>query len=121
MILLFTFTNNFILISGAIIFVVVILVTLLSIRSKPEKLEKPTSDYLNKLLKALGGSDNIIELKREHQRLQILIVDMKSVESGILKQIGTPAFLKGKQLTLLVKHHTQEVLTFLNNHRKGVN
>ncbi len=121
MILLFTFTNKFILISGLIIFIVVILVTLLAIRSKPEKVEKPTLDYFNKLLKALGGSDNIIELKREHQRLQILISDTKSVEAGILKQIGTPAFLKGKQLTLLVKHHTQEVLTFLNNHRKGAN
>ncbi len=117
-----TFNTNFILISGAIILIITAVVTLILLRKKPEK--KPTElepIYLDELLEALGGKKNILDVQSEHQRIQLAVKSIKNVKADLLTKINVPAFVKGNQLTLFVKHHTAEVISFLNENRKEEN
>ncbi|HBS01441.1 MAG TPA: hypothetical protein DEA30_06100 [Acholeplasmataceae bacterium] len=89
------------------------------------KKKKPKTDVqiidVNQLLEALGGAKNITDLSSEHQRLKVVIKDIKRVQQDVLKALEIPAFLKGKELTLLIKHHTKEILLSLTERRKEVN
>lgn len=87
---------------------------------KKKKINVPQLDY-ESLLQSLGGAINIQDISMEHQRLKVKIMDLKKVNQSLLKQLEIPAFLKGKELTLLIKHHTKEVLSYLGERRKEVN
>ena len=116
------FTTNFILISGAIILVIVASVTLIMLRKKPEvKKTELEPLFLDDLLTALGGKTNIINVQREHQRIQLEVKSVKQVQADLLTKINMPAFVKGNKLTLFVKNHTDEVISFLTEHRKEDN
>jgi phosphotransferase system IIB component len=71
--------------------------------------------YLEKLANALGNKGNIKNLTAEHQRLKVIVNDIKRVDSKQLSELSIPTFLKGKELTLLIKNHTKEVLSYLND------
>ncbi|RJX26791.1 MAG: hypothetical protein C4537_01625 [Acholeplasma sp.] len=77
----------------------------------------PALDF-DLLLSSLGGVENFSNPKREHQRLKIVIVDVKKINANTLKTLGIPAFLKGRELTLLIKHHTSHVLSYLSERQK---
>ena len=98
---------------------------LLIFKSKRKKLKVDQSklelSYLNQLYQALGGNENIVKTGREHQRLQITVHETKTVNADMLRFLNIPAFVKGKQITLLIKDHTNEVLSFLNDRRKEDN
>jgi phosphotransferase system IIB component len=102
-----------------ILFVILTFIFLLTSRKK-QKVEEPTLD-LELLLNSLGGSSNIERVSMEHQRLKVIINDLKRIDQLLLKQLEIPAFLKGRELTLLIKQHTKEVLSYLNERRKEVN
>ncbi len=71
--------------------------------------------YLERLTVALGNEENIKSLSSEHQRLKVIVNDIKKVDSKKLSELSIPTFLKGKELTLLIKNHTKEVLSYLND------
>lgn len=71
--------------------------------------------YLENLALALGTEKNLKSLSSEHQRLKIIVNDIKKVNSKKLSEMSIPTFLKGKELTLLIKNHTKEVLSYLND------
>jgi len=71
--------------------------------------------YLESLAIALGTNENIQSLSSEHQRLKVIVNDIKKVDSKKLSELSIPTFLKGKELTLLIKNHTKEVLSYLND------
>lgn len=101
------------------LFVILTIIILLTSRKK-QKVEEPTLD-LELLLNSLGGSSNIERVSMERQRLKVIINDLKRIDQLLLKQLEIPAFLKGRELTLLIKLHTKEVLSYLNERRKEVN
>lgn len=109
-----------VLISSVLLLVALLFVLLAAARKRKQKNQIPALDmtYLNQLYQALGGSPNIIKITREHQRLQVLLNSPKSVNADMLRYLNTPAFVKGKQMTLLIKNHTEEVLSFLDERRK---
>ncbi|MCR3905906.1 MAG: hypothetical protein NUK62_02590 [Tenericutes bacterium] len=72
-------------------------------------------EFLDALYIALGESNNIVKVSHEHQRLKVLIIDVKKVNTKRLKDLNIPAFLKGKELTLLIKNHTKEVISYFND------
>jgi len=113
-------TNLMIDIGAILILIIVGLILLLKREKKVQKLELDTS-YLDQLFIALGGANNIVVTKIEHQRLQIKVQNIKNVNAGMLKELEIPAFVKGREITLLIKNHTQEVLSFLNDRRKEDN
>jgi phosphotransferase system IIB component len=78
-------------------------------------------DFLERLVKAVGTEHNIKSISREHQRIKLVVYDLKVVSGETLKQLGTPAFLKGKELTLLVKHHTKDVIDYINTLKREGN
>jgi len=113
---------TFILFGFAIVFVIFLFVFALRKKYSPKtdgsKLEL---NYLNQLYQAMGGNNNIVKTGREHQRLQITVNETKAVNTELLRYLNIPAFVKGKQITLLIKDHTNEVLSFLNERRKEDN
>lgn len=78
-------------------------------------------EYLDDLIKALGTEENIQSATQEHQRIRLVIHDLKKVSSTALKALNTPAFLKGKELTLLVKHHAKDVVRHIQTLKREVN
>jgi phosphotransferase system IIB component len=113
----------YILIVAAIVFVVLLIFTIFHINYKRvhRKTSKLELGYLNQLYEAIGGNANIVKTGSEHQRLQITVNETKAVNADMLRYLNIPAFVKGKQITLLIKDHTNEVLSFLNDRRKEDN
>jgi phosphotransferase system IIB component len=83
-------------------------------KKKSSSVSTLSLDFLENLVKSLGTVDNIKSISSEHQRIKVMILDLKLIQANDLKALGTPAFLKGKELTLLVKHHTKDVIDYIN-------
>ncbi|HBG32984.1 MAG TPA: hypothetical protein DEG42_01305 [Acholeplasmataceae bacterium] len=118
------FTTEFIiLIASATLFVILFFILIFRMRNKKKKKVGAALElgFLNQLYQALGGHQNILKAGREHQRLQITVNETKAVNADQLRYLNIPAFVKGKQITLLIKDHTHEVLSFLNDRRKEDN
>jgi len=94
---------------------VLIIVLLVSKKQKRTKVKpKPLNEaYLINILEALGYKENIKALSSEHQRLKVVVDNVKKVDAIKLKALETPAILKGREITLLIKHHTKDVLSYL--------
>ena len=94
----------------------------LLVHSQKRRLEVPkdtvSNQHLEALYEALGQSANISDVSYEHQRLKVMIKHLKDVNQAALKSLGIPAALKGKALTLLIKHHTQTYYQYLSQHTK---
>lgn len=118
--ILFQFTPTMYIILAGIMLFILILSLMLIFKKKKTKEVIPTLD-LDVLIEGLGGIKNIQSLSSEHQRLKVILNDLKRVKQDMLKTLGIPAFLKGKELTLLIKHHTKDVLSNLSERRKEVN
>ncbi|MBU1093656.1 MAG: hypothetical protein KKH01_04255 [Firmicutes bacterium] len=117
-ILVTTFTTQYLILLGVILLLIIALIIYLLTRKKKPVQSSISLEYLNDLYAALGGASNILNVKREHQRLQVKVDQMKLVDAQQLKTLEIPAFVKGKEITLLIKTHTQDVLSFLNDRRK---
>jgi len=113
----------YILIAAAIVFVVLFFIGIFHIKNirTHQKTSKLELGYLNQLYEAIGGNSNIVKTGSEHQRLQITVNETKAVNADMLRYLNIPAFVKGKQIILLIKDHTNEVLSFLNDRRKEDN
>lgn len=99
---------------------VAILTFIVMIRSKKPFVEPVNQDFLDQLIIALGGKQNILHAEKEHQRLKVTVENVKLLSAPALKALELAAFLKGKEVTLLVKHQSEKVLNFLNQQRKEV-
>ena len=106
----------------AILFIVLlsILVFFLA-RKKPTPEGGFDVEYFNLIYEALGGTENIIQAVTAHHRLQITVVNMKKVSGSKFRELQIPAFVKGKDITLLIKKHTQEVLSYIQERKKEDN
>ena len=101
-----------------IILLIIFIAFILGIRKRrvPKVKQIPLDTiYLENLSLALGTSKNIKGLSSEHQRLKVIVNDVKQVDSKKLSELSIPTFLKGKELTLLIKNHTKEVLSYLDD------
>lgn len=108
-------------ISIAILAILLMTILIMMIKRSKKHVEEPIQeDYLDQLVLALGGKNNIIKAMKEHQRLKVTVENIKLLNQNILKELELAAFLKGKEVTLLVKHQSEKVLTYLNEQRKGV-
>ena len=104
----------------ASVLVLVLIVTIILFITKKPKKVVPSMDF-DELLVGLGGKENLSTISMEHQRLKVTVKDLKKVDQTVLKKLEIPAFLKGKELTLLIKHQTKEVLSYLSERQKEVN
>lgn len=109
-------TDHFLIIGMTLGLLIFLLIILLVPRHKKIKKDKPKPlqlTFLPELLEALGKKQNLVSVDSEHQRLKVVVHNIKQVDAQKLKSLDTPAILKGKELTLLIKHHTKDVLTYL--------
>lgn len=106
----------YLLVGLGVLFVLALVITSMIIAKK----KKPKTNAFDVILlvQSLGGIDNIKQPKQEHQRLKMTIIDSKKINATVLKALGIPAFLKGQELTLLIKHHTKDVLSYLSERQK---
>ncbi|PKK92688.1 MAG: hypothetical protein CVV61_08435 [Tenericutes bacterium HGW-Tenericutes-6] len=102
------------------IIVVILLSALIFFLSRKKPIPETVNnlEYFNLIHEALGGSDNIDSVNIAHQRLQVKVVNMKNVSGSKLRELRIPAIVKGKEITLLIKKHTQEVLSYIKDRKK---
>ena len=114
----------FYIISGVAALLVILLIIIVMILKKSKKQEEKTEPvnqaFLDQLVSALGGHQNILDVKKEHQRLKVTVKDTKRIQSEALKDLQIAAFLKAKEVTLLIKHQPDKVMSYLYEQRKGV-
>ena len=119
---MFELTNSQLIILGIAASVILILIILLFFLKKKKPKEIATLSLpVDELILGLGGISNIHLISMEHQRLKVTVENIKQVEQSILKKLEIPAVLKGKELTLLIKHHTEAIYTHLVEQKKEVN
>jgi phosphotransferase system IIB component len=111
-------SNPYVLIALGIVFVLLILFIMFKNKKQPKPKKQTQIDtlYMEKLLSALGGKFNLKTVSHEHQRLKVTVKNIKQVEPETLKSLESPAILKGKELTILIKHHTKDVVSYLSEH-----
>jgi excinuclease ABC subunit A len=72
------------------------------------------------LLHSLGSINNLKSVSIEHKRLKVIVKDLKKVNASSLTKMNAPAILKGQEITILVKNHSNQVYQYLNDKIKGV-
>lgn len=117
---MFGLTQNEVYIILASVLALLIIVVLLVVFKRKPKVIIPALNY-DELLLGLGGKENLVSVAMEHQRLKVKVNELKKVDQAILKKLEIPAFLRGKELTLLIKNHTKDVLSYLSERQKEVN
>ena len=100
-------------VSAAVIFLAVLLAIVI-VKRKKNRIEvigakALDDDFVNMLIEALGGINNIDSLSIEHQRLGVVVNELKNVSQAKLKELGLSAFLKGKEITILLKVEPKRV------------
>ncbi len=111
--------NEVYIVLASVLVLVIIAIVILLVSKKPKKVV-PSMNF-DELLIGLGGKENLNAISMEHQRLKVTVKDLKKVDQTVLKRLEIPAFLKGKELTLLIKNQTKEVLSYLSERQKEVN
>lgn len=97
---------------SAALFLLIILLIIIYSKTRKEKIAPLNIEFLDKLYLALG-KDNIASVDIENKRIRLMLNNVKAVDANALKALEIPAFLKGKELKLLIKEHTKEVYNFL--------
>ncbi|MDY0075612.1 MAG: hypothetical protein WC992_08995 [Acholeplasmataceae bacterium] len=119
---MFELTNDQLIILGITASVILILIIFLFFLKKKKPKETITESLpVDELIIGLGGISNIQSVSMEHQRLKVSVENIKQVDQSILRKLEIPAVLKGKELTLLIKHHTKAIYTQLVEQKKEVN
>ena len=106
----------------AALIAILILLAFMLLRKDRKKVEKEpiSQEFLDQLINALGGLNNILNANKEHQRLKVIVKNVKAIHAQVLKDLELAAFLKGKEVTLLIKNQPDKVLAYLNEQRKEV-
>lgn len=104
---------------GVILAISVIALVLGSINKKTKTPVKELDlVVMNNLFDALGGSMNIQSLSAEHQRLKVVVLNIRDINTEKLKQLGMPAVIAGKEVKLLIREHTKDALAYLSERKK---
>lgn len=98
----------------AVIILLIILLVLVYRKPKEDKSTLISNEYLENFLLILGSSDNIKEISIENKRLRLILNDIKKIDANGLKALEIPAFLKGKELKLLIKNDIKIIYKYLN-------
>lgn len=104
--------TKIIIVSLVALILLTILIIAIYYKTKKDKLEPLDSKFLDDLYIALGIG-NIESVDIEHRRIRLILKEVKDVDANALQQLKVPAFLKGKELKILIKDHTKEVYNYL--------
>lgn len=97
----------------AVVLVVVVLVTVVILtKNKKPKVQPIQNEVLNKIHEALG-LNNIISVEKEQDRIKLVMIDVKKIDAKILQELSIPAFLKGNEVKILFRNHSNELFNYL--------
>lgn len=97
--------------------IIVIALCFISYAKLRRKKSRNAPSFL-RLYEALGKGSNILSLSREHDRLRIRVRDKSKIDQVSLKELGIPAIAAQGEIKLLIRKHSQEALSYLNEKRK---
>ncbi|MBG0762631.1 hypothetical protein IY230_03250 [Acholeplasma laidlawii] len=114
-------TEQIITLSISLIVIVLGVTYLYIYHRKNQKSSKGTMVIdVQRLLEALGGTENINGTFLDHKRLKIQLNNPKLVSQALLKTLDISGFLTGKELKLLIKDNPIEVKNNLDKLRNEV-
>jgi phosphotransferase system IIB component len=102
---------------GALAFIILIVFVLFVVSKRKQKKTAHVPSFLQ-LYEALGKSENILSLSREHDRLRVRVRDKTNIDQALLKELGIPAIAAQGEIKLLIRKHSQEALSYLDEKRK---
>jgi len=103
---------------GGVVIIAIIATWILLKPKKIKVVELKTNIEL--ILLALGGLNNIIDIKREHSRVKLMLAEPKKVDGKSLVEMKIPAILKSKELTLLLKDEPKAFVSKIETMKKEV-
>lgn len=105
---------------GAIALIILFISTFFILVMIKKKSTQPLHDvsFMSDVITALGGKDNLISASTLHQRIKINIEDPKKIDAKHLTELKLGAFLKGKEVTLMIRNHIDQLVSIINEQRK---
>lgn len=112
-------THLYILI-GAIAFALILIILIILIIVKKRKKSKLDSqnEYAENIIKALGGIDNIDDIKLSRRRLNAIVSDLNLLRPKDLRNLKLGAVITKNNVKILVKDNPKEVYKYINKKRK---
>ncbi|CCV65853.1 hypothetical protein BN85308320 [Paracholeplasma brassicae] len=99
---------------AALLVVIFVIILLSKSKSKRNKKVKTISiDFVNRLRLAIG-SDNLIDIKVEHERVKFYIKDYKKVDMTEMKALSYKGvFVKSNEITATFEYEPKEIINSL--------
>lgn len=112
--------TNYIYIGVALLALLLITILILVLRKnkKPKEVIKIISDDVLEQIYLALGDNNIISVNKEQDRLRLVLKDIKAVDANILRKLEIPAALTGKELKILFRDNSEQLLEYLNSKLK---
>lgn len=112
-------THLYILI-GAIAFALILIILIILIIVKKRKKSKLDSqnEYAENIIKALGGIDNIDDIKLSRRRLNAIVSDLNLLRPKDLRNLKLGAVITKNNVKMLVKDNPKVVYKYINKKRK---
>lgn len=102
-----------IIVGVAIILLLAIVIIIIRLSKKNKSKVLPINkEILEKIYYSLGNN-NVISVEKEQDRIKLIIKDAKHVDAKTLQELSIPAFLKGNELKLLYRNHSNELFNYI--------
>lgn len=107
--------ENLWLIVALIVAVVIVIISLISFFSKVKNKEAviPVNVEELEIIYLSLGLNNIVSVDKEQDRIRLILKDPKLVDAKKLTELSIPAFLKGKEVKLLYRNHSNELYDYI--------
>lgn len=91
---------------------VFLIIYLCSLKNK-KHMNEQTKNYYLKIIEALGGKDNILDIQVHSSRLSVVVKDNRLLKENLLEGIGI--IKSSKKITFVIGEMAQEFATQIKN------
>ena len=97
-----------------IILVILIIISLIVVKLN----QKDFSSEVNKLIKYLGGKDNIINAECNMSRFKVILKDVSLVDKPAIQKLGAQGIVEiGNQLKIILGSDAKQIKKYINELR----
>lgn len=98
---------------GVLVLIIIVTIVILLIKNKKKAVVLVDNTILEKIFNAIG-LNNIVSVDKEQDRIRLVIKDSKLIDASALQELKIPAFIKGTELKLLYRNHSNELYNYFN-------
>lgn len=102
---------------AALISIIVGLIVILATTRKKDVKETISVFSFDEIIEAIGGLDNILTAKDEHQRVTVKLIDLKQIKQESLKDLNISAFILKDEIKLLFKNHANDFVIYVKKQK----